>query len=147
VDSRKSTTGVNFFLGGNPIFLSHAWLSSKKKVVALSSSCEAEYIAVAMGACQAIWLARLLSDMTGSSVAPPEIRVDSHSQPAIALSKNSVFHDQSKHIDVHYHFIWDSIDEGKIKLTYTATEEQLADLFDKGSRASKIPATDHSNQC
>jgi hypothetical protein len=46
IDQRKSTTGIVFFLGSNPI----TWQSSKQKVVALSS-CEAEYIAAANAAC------------------------------------------------------------------------------------------------
>jgi hypothetical protein len=40
IDTRKSTTGVLFFLGSCPV----TWQSQKQKVVALSS-CEAEYIA------------------------------------------------------------------------------------------------------
>jgi len=47
VDSRKSTSGVIFFLGESPI----SWQSAKQKVVALSS-CEAEYITAATAACQ-----------------------------------------------------------------------------------------------
>ncbi|KAJ8748677.1 hypothetical protein K2173_008122 [Erythroxylum novogranatense] len=41
VDDRKSTTGVIFFLGENPI----TWSSQKQKTVALSS-CEVEYVAM-----------------------------------------------------------------------------------------------------
>jgi hypothetical protein len=61
-DDRKSTSGVLFFLGDSPI----SWQSTKQKVVALSS-CDAEYIAAATTACQAIWLARLLAEISGSS--------------------------------------------------------------------------------
>jgi len=52
-DGRKSTSGILFFLGESPI----SWQSTKKKVVAVSS-CEAEYIAAATAACQAVWLAQ-----------------------------------------------------------------------------------------
>ncbi|KAL6311032.1 hypothetical protein AAG906_015921 [Vitis piasezkii] len=50
-DDRKSTSGLIFFLGSNPI----SWCSQKQKVVALSS-CEAEYIAACAAACQGVWL-------------------------------------------------------------------------------------------
>jgi hypothetical protein len=60
VDDRKSTSGMLYCLGASPI----TWSSGKQKVVALSS-CEAEYIAAAYGACQGIWLARLLKDLLG----------------------------------------------------------------------------------
>jgi hypothetical protein len=90
-------------------------------VVALSS-CEAEYVATASAACQGVWLARLLSNMTSIEIESLELRTDS--QPAIALSKNSVFHDRSNHIDVCYHFIRDCVEEGRISLTHVAKEEQ-----------------------
>ena len=51
IDGRRSTSGVLVFLGSAPI----SWLSLKQKVVALST-CEAEYVATATAACQAVWL-------------------------------------------------------------------------------------------
>jgi hypothetical protein len=124
IDGRRSTSGVIFFLGGNAI----TWQSSKQKVVALSS-CEAEYIAMATAACQAVWLARLVTDMAGTKPGAPELRVDN--QSAIALSKNPVHHDRSKHIDTKYHFIRDCSDRELVKLQYTPTELQLGDLLTK----------------
>ncbi|KAF2284335.1 hypothetical protein GH714_020616 [Hevea brasiliensis] len=58
IDDRKSTTGVIYFLGNNPI----TWVSQKQKIVALSS-CEAEYIAATAGTCQGVWLGRVLSNI------------------------------------------------------------------------------------
>ena len=51
--------------------------------------------------------------------------------PVIALSKNPVHHDRSKHIDTRYHFLHECIEEGKVEVDYVGTEEQLADLFTK----------------
>jgi len=124
IDTRKSTTGIIFFLGGNII----TWQSSKQKVVALSS-CEAEYIAAATAACQGVWLARLVKDMTGVEPGAPELKVDN--QSAIALSKNPVHHDRSKHIDTRFHYIRECIDENRIVLGHVSTEEQLADILTK----------------
>jgi hypothetical protein len=61
IDDRKCTSGIVFFLAGNPV----TWQAAKQRVVALSS-CEAEYIVMASAACQGIWLARLLTDMIGT---------------------------------------------------------------------------------
>lgn len=124
LDSRKSTSGVLFFFGGNPV----TWQSSKQKVVALSS-CEAEYIAMTTAACQGIWLTRLITDLTGVECKAPELLVDN--QSAIALSRNPVFHERSKHIDVRYHFIRECVEEGRIAVSYVATERQLADILTK----------------
>ncbi|XP_066392743.1 secreted RxLR effector protein 161-like [Miscanthus floridulus] len=60
IDTRKSTTRVIFFLGGNVI----TWQSQKQHVVALSS-CEAEYIAATTASCQGVWLACLLVELKG----------------------------------------------------------------------------------
>ena len=58
-----------------------------------------------------------------------ELRVDSKS--ALALAKNPVFHERSKHIRVRYHFIRDCLAEGSIKVSYINTKDQLADLLTK----------------
>ena len=50
---------------------------------------------------------------------------------AIALSKNPVFHDRSKHIDTRYHYIRECIDGNRIVIGHTSTEEQLADVLTK----------------
>jgi hypothetical protein len=63
IDTSKSTTGVAYFLGKSLI----SWHSQKQKVVALST-CEAEYIAASVAACQGIWLSRLLGDMRSTTV-------------------------------------------------------------------------------
>ena len=107
IDGRRSTSGVLVFLGSAPI----SWLSLKQKMVALST-CEAEYVAAAIAACQVVWLRRLLGELTGVEAHPPTLMVDN--QSTIAIAKNSVFHDRSKHIDVKFHFLRDCIDGGSV---------------------------------
>jgi hypothetical protein len=124
IDDRKSTTGVLFCLGQSPI----TWQSNKQKVVALSS-CEAEYIAAGSGACQGVWLARLLKELLGTESGAPVLKVDNKS--AIDLSKNPVHHDRSKHIEVKYHFIRECVESGKIILEQISTKDQLADIMTK----------------
>ncbi|WVZ81518.1 hypothetical protein U9M48_028885 [Paspalum notatum var. saurae] len=124
VNDRKSTTGLIFYLGANPV----TWLSQKQRVVALSS-CEAEFIAGAAAACQATWLGRLVEDVTGKKASPPRLKMDN--MAAIALSKNPVLHDQSKHIDTKFHFIRECVDRGDINVEFVGTKEQLVDILTK----------------
>jgi hypothetical protein len=131
VDDRKSTSGIIYFLGTKAV----AWQSQKQKVVALSS-CEAEYIAGAGAACQAVWLTRLLKDVTGESPQAPRLKMDNMS--AIALSKNPVLHDRSKHIDTKYHFIRECVDKGDLLLEFASSQEQLADLMTKALGRSRF---------
>ena len=93
------------------------------------SSCEAEYIAAAIAACQGIWLARLLAELKGEKTGAINLKIDN--QSAIALSKNPVFHDRSKHIDVRFHFIRECVEEDRVRLQSIGTTEQLADILTK----------------
>ena len=52
-------------------------------------------------------------------------------QPAIALAKNSILHDQSKHIDVKFHFLRDCVDGGQIVIEFVETGRQLTDVLTK----------------
>jgi len=124
IDTRKSTSGTLFFLGDNTI----TWQSQKQKIVALSS-CEAEYIAATIGACQGVWLARLLAELKSEEASAVTLRIDNES--AIALSKNPVFHDRNKHIDVRFHFIRECVEEDRVRLQSIGTTEQLADILTK----------------
>lgn len=124
IDTSKSTTGTMFFLRKCLV----SWQSVKQQVVALSS-CEAEYIAATTASTQALWLARLLGDLLGKEAQAVELRVDSKS--ALALAKNPVFQERSKHIRIKYHFIRSCLDEGSIKAGYINTQDQLADFLTK----------------
>jgi hypothetical protein len=84
---------------------------------------------MAVTVCQAVWLACLLADMTGKKSEVPELKIDN--QSAIALCKNPVFHNRSKHIDVRYHFLREWVEKREIVISYLATENQLADLLTK----------------
>jgi hypothetical protein len=120
----KSTSGILFFFGKCPV----SWQSVKQQVVALFS-CEAEYIAASTASTQALWLVWLRGDLLGRDTGLVELRVDSKS--ALALAKNPVFHEWSKHIRVRYHFIRGGLEEGSFKARYINTKDQLADLLTK----------------
>ena len=47
------------------------------------------------------------------------------------MSKNLVFHDKLKHIEVEYHYIRDIVHKGVVKLQYVATDDQIADVLTK----------------
>lgn len=67
--------------------------------------------------------------MVGQAPAKFMLMVDNKS--AIALSKNPVHHDRSKHIDIKYHYIRSCIEEGKTDVEHIGTDGQLADLLTK----------------
>ena len=85
------------------------------------SSCEAEYIATTTAATQALWLSRMLAELLGRKVDVVELKVDSKS--ALALVKNPVFHERSKHIRIEYQFIRGCLEDESIKVSHIATTD------------------------
>ena len=124
VDDMKSTSGFAFSLGSG-IF---SWASKKQATVALSTA-EAEYVAAAEATSQAIWLRRILKEMSEYQDKPTVIYCDNKS--AIAMVKNPVHHHRTKHIAIKYHFIREAEANNKVRLEYCTTEDQIADIFTK----------------
>jgi hypothetical protein len=65
----------------------------------------------------------------GVRVPSPRIKMDNMS--TIALSKNPVLHERSKHIKVHYHFIRECVEHGDVRLEFVCMQDQLDDMFTK----------------
>jgi hypothetical protein len=124
IDNSHSTSRVLFFLGSSLV----SWHSLKQRVVTMSS-CEAEYVAATSAATQGVWLAWLLADLKKEEAGLVELRVDNKS--ALALMRNPVFHERSKHINVRYHYVRQCIEEGSIRADFISTKDQLADIRTK----------------
>jgi len=87
------------------------------------------YIAAATGACQGVWLSRLLGDLSNCAVRKFRLQIDSKS--ALELSKNPVYHEKSKHIDTRYRYIRECIADGRVDVSHVGTDVQLADILTK----------------
>jgi hypothetical protein len=125
VGDRRSTTGYLFAIGGVPV----SWKSKKQATVALSTA-EAEYMALALATQEAIWLRRFLANV-GFNLEEPTVLFEDN-QGCLALAKNPVAHERTKHIDIRYHFIREQIEAKTIDVRYISTEDMWADLLTKG---------------
>jgi porphobilinogen deaminase len=123
-EDMKSTSGYVFSLGSGVV----SWSTKKQSIVALSSA-EAEYVAAARAAAQAIWLRRILRDVYTDCEEP--IGLYSDSKAAIAISENPISHDRTKHIAIKYHYTREAVDKKEIQLIYCSSEDQKADMFTK----------------
>ena len=121
---RKSITGWVAKLNGDPI----SWSSKKQRVVALST-CEAELYAEGAAVQEVLWLRDLLSEL-GLHVQFGSL-VYGDNQSTLAVSQNGVKGERTKHVDVKYHFITQTVEEGAVKLKWIPTAEQQADIFTK----------------
>jgi hypothetical protein len=52
-------------------------------------------------------------------------------QSCIKMTESPVFHDRSKHIEIHYHFICNMVQRGALKLQYISMDEEVADVLTK----------------
>jgi hypothetical protein len=125
---RKSITGWVAKLNGDCI----SWSSKKQRVVALST-CEAELYAEAAALQEVLWLRDLLTEL-GLHVQMGSL-LHGDNQSTIAVSKNGVKADRTKHVDVKYHFVTQTVQEGKVQLRWIPTAEQQADIFTKALAA------------
>ncbi|XP_075096571.1 secreted RxLR effector protein 161-like [Nicotiana tabacum] len=125
-DSRKSTPGYVFTLGGGAI----CWRSIKQLCVA-DSTMEAEYVAVFEAAKEAVWLRNFLKELNVvPSVQAPIVPYCDNSG-AVANLKEPRSHKRSKHIERKYHLIRDITQRGDARVLKIASEDNLADPFTK----------------
>ena len=126
LDTRRSTTGWVFTLAGGPV----SWSSKRQNVVALSTT-EAEYIAAAEAVKEALWLKRFINDLGLKEYTISTIPLHVDNKSAIALIKNPVDHQRTKHIDARHHFIRDVVEEGHVTVKWISGKDNVADMFTK----------------
>jgi hypothetical protein len=97
---------------------------------------EAKCIAACSASYKAIWLQKLLTGLFDLEMRATMILCDK--QSCIKMTENPVFHDRSKHIEIHYHFIRNMLQRGALKLQYISTDEQVANVLTKPSSRVKF---------
>ena len=105
-----------------------SWSSRKQELVTLSTT-EAKYIAATQATKEIIWLCRHIGEMFQPLKSLTILY--SNNQSAIMLTKNGNYHTRTKHIDIRYHFICFTIDNGSICLLYCPTEDMVTDTLTK----------------
>jgi len=116
VDDRKSTSGYIDFLGTTPV----SWKSVKQHTIARSST-KVEYKALADGTAEILWLCYLLTDLCFSPSYVTTIWCDNLG--ATYLSTNPIFHAQTKHVEVDYHFVRNQVAKKKIQIRFISSKD------------------------
>ena len=125
---RRSISGWVAKINGDAV----SWSSKKQRVVALST-CEAELYAESAAIQEVLWLRGLMEEL-GLYVQTGSI-VYGDNQSTIAVSENGVKGERTKHVDVKYHFVTETVERGVIKLRWVPTTQQQADIFTKALAA------------
>ncbi|GJT87968.1 retrovirus-related pol polyprotein from transposon TNT 1-94 [Tanacetum coccineum] len=122
-DKGRSITGYVFMVHGCVV----SWKATLQHVVALSTT-EAEYMALTEAVKESIWLKGLLIEL---GVNLRSVVVNCDNQSAIHLSRNAMFHERTKHINVRYHFIREIVESKEIEVAKIDTKDNAVDAFTK----------------
>jgi hypothetical protein len=117
-EHERSTSGYIIKHNGNPI----TWGAKRQTVVALST-CAAEYIALSDGTQQLAQLNNLLVNMHHI--------VFCDNEAAILIAGDNASKKKTRYLSRAFYFINDFIRQYEIKIQWTSTQNQLADIFTK----------------
>jgi hypothetical protein len=115
LDKRRSLTGYVFTVGECAV----SWRACLQPTIALSTT-EPKYIAVCDACKEVVWLKSLYAEFSGHTTY---IDLFCDSQSAIYLTKDQIFHERTKHIDVKYHYVREVIAEGRLKICNISTHD------------------------
>ncbi|GJS62213.1 retrotransposon protein, putative, ty1-copia subclass [Tanacetum coccineum] len=122
-DKGRYITSYAFLVHGCVV----SWKAMLQHVMALSTT-EAEYMALTEAVKEVIWLRGLLEEL-GVELNTVEVNCDN--QGAFHLSRNHVFHERTKHINVRYHFIREVLETKTVKVLKVGTEHNATDALTK----------------
>ena len=111
-DSRKSTSGSVFTLGGGAV----VWRSVKQSNIA-DSTMEVEYIAACEAAKEAVWLKKFFTDLEVVPNMDKPIVLYCDNSGAVANSKEPRSHKRGKHIERKYHLIREIVHRDDVAVT------------------------------
>ena len=123
LDCRKSTSRCLFTFAGGAI----SWQSKLQKCVSLSTT-EVKYIVATKGVKEMLWMKRFLQEL---DLKQKDYIVHFDSQSALGLSKNTMYHARTKHIDMRYHWIKEAIEEQLFQIRKIHNDENTVDMMTK----------------
>ena len=124
-EDRKSIGGNISTIGGSAVFG-----SSKGQSCVCLSSTEAEYVAMGTLAQEIRFEQQLMDEIVGDEQIYPSIIYEDN-VGAIFLAQNRQVGQRTKHIDVRDHFIRGLIEAKQIKIVFTRSEDNYADILTK----------------
>src|SRR6516165_5133589 len=131
-DDHRSQSGYVFCLNNGAV----SWKSSKQETIA-DSTTEAEYIAAAEAAKEAVWIRNFVTGLgVVPSVAEP-IVLYCDNNGAIAQAKVPRSHQRSKHVLQRYHLIREIIHRSDVKIEKVLSDDNIADPLTKALSQQK----------
>jgi hypothetical protein len=130
--SVRSRTGYIIFFGGIPLI----WRSFLQTEISLSTL-ESEYSSLSHAIRTLIPIRSLILELAGNLNIPARIStsvastVFEDNNGALLLATNQRITSRTRYFQVKWHFFWEYVKSGKIKVLYIPTDEQRADYLTK----------------
>jgi len=131
-EHRHTISGFAFLLDSTAV----SWGSRKQELITLSTA-EAEYVAAMHAAKECIWLRRLIDNIFRHLTSIPT-PMYCNNQAALRLATDDNYHTRTKHIDIRFHYIHQTVADKHIKLKYCPTNDMTADILMKPLPKHKI---------
>ena len=156
-DKHRSTDGFAVVFCGGAV----SWnLKTRKQDIVALSTTEAEYITLTEASKEVIWMRQLLreietremesfstdiqehhddstmqwepaEDTTSLPNFSPPTTICMDNQGAMKLANNPQFHNRTKHNDIYYHFVRNTLAAGEVTLQYLPAADMVADILPK----------------
>jgi hypothetical protein len=123
-EHRHAVSGYTFLINGAAV----SWASRKQEIITLYTA-KAEYVAATHTAKESIWLRWFTESLFGPIPTPTTFYCDN--QAAIHLAMDNNYHAHTKHINIRFHFIRQTITDGHINIKYCPTEDMTVDILTK----------------
>jgi hypothetical protein len=120
----QAISGYTFLIDGGAV----SWSLWKQELVTLSTM-EAEYIAMMHAAKECIWLRCLIGEIFPQLI--DQTTLFCNNQATLRLAMDDNYHARTKHIDIRFHFICQTVEDGSINLIYCPTDDMTANILTK----------------
>ncbi len=120
----RSTSGYVITIAGSVVVA-----KAKRQTCTALSSCEAEYVSLALAAQEIVHCRQILAEMDEEQLAPTLLECDNVA--AGELAKSETHQQRSKHIAIRYHFIRECVKRGEVDVQWCSGQANPADMFTK----------------
>ncbi|MBW0463034.1 hypothetical protein O181_002749 [Austropuccinia psidii MF-1] len=128
-EGSRSQQGYIGLLWGAPVM----W-DSKRQTCVASSTFQAEYMALAFGAKDFLWVVNNFKFVLGEVM--PQLYSDN--MAAIKVAGNDGSRKKARHIEREFHVINEMVVKKKVVLSWVGSKDQLADIFTKNLGGNKV---------
>ncbi|GJS21226.1 hypothetical protein Tco_0449858 [Tanacetum coccineum] len=132
-DDTKSHTGYVFVLNGGAV----DWKSSKKSTTKMSAT-ESEYIPASEAAMKAVWIRKFISGLGIVSTINEPLNMYYDNSAAVNYANELGIQRGAKHYHRRYHYVYERVELGEIRILKVHTDNNLADPFTKALSNRKL---------